>query len=127
MFPLNPLTRVFATAMKVMDVVEIEEAPSQALLDNISGGGDLMKMASDEIKYMGSDLRFELGLLERLAQYLPNALNAWRLDDSQIEDIEKPKRELQDLLSLALQHQPIEKEIGPNAKTKSNNRRCHII
>ena len=124
---LNPPTRVFATAMKLMDVVEIEEAPSQALLDNNSGGGDSMNMPLDEVKYMGSDLRFELGLLERLAQYLPNALNAWRLDDSQIEDIEKPKRELQHLLCLAMQHQPIGKEIGPVTKTKSNNRRCHII
>ena len=65
----NPPTRVFATAMKLR--VEIKEAPSQALLDNNSGGGDLMNMASDEVKYMESDLRVELGLLRRLAQYIP--------------------------------------------------------
>ena len=77
MFPLNLITRVFATAMKLMDMVEIEEAPSQALLDNISGRGDLMNMASDEVKYLESDLRVELGLLRRLAQYIPDALNDW--------------------------------------------------
>ena len=112
--------------MKLKDMVEIEKAPSQALLD-ANSGGDLVNMPSDEVKYMGSDLRFELGLLERLAQYMPSALNAWRLDSSQIEEIEKPKRELEDLLSLVMQHKPIGEEIGPVTETKSNNHRCHII
>ena len=82
--------------------VEIEEAPSQALLDNNSGGCDLMNMASDEVKYLESDLRVELGLLRRLAQYIPDAFNAWGLDISQIENIEKPKNELQNLLSVVM-------------------------
>ena len=112
--------------MKLNDLVEIEEAPSQALLDNNSGG-DLVNMSLDEVKYMESDLRVELGLLERLAQYMPSALDAWRLDNSQIEDVEKPKKELQDLLSLVMQHQPIGEENGPVTETKSNNHRCHII
>ena len=48
MFPLNPSrTRVFATAMKLADVVEIKEAPSQAL----PGGVDLLTI-SDEVKYI---------------------------------------------------------------------------
>ena len=96
----NPPTRVFATAMKLR--VEIEEAPSQALLDNNSGGCDLMNMASDEVKYLESDLRVELGLLRRLAQYIPDALNACGLDISQIENIEKPKNELQNLLCVVM-------------------------
>ena len=112
--------------MKLKDLVEIEEAPSQALLDRNSGG-DLVNMSSDEVKYMGSDLRFELGLLERLAQYMPSALDAWRLDNSQIEDIEKPKKELQDLLSLIMQHYPVGEQNGPVTEAKSNNHRCHII
>ena len=77
---------------------------------------------------MGSDLRFELGLLERLAQYLPNALNAWNLDDSQIEDVERPKKELQDLLSLVQQHQgnPIVR-VGPSKPKSKPSNKCHII
>ena len=94
------------------------------LLDNNSGG-DLVNMSLDEVKYMGSDLRFELGLLERLAQYMPSALDAWSLDNSQIEDVEKPKKELQDLLSLVVQHQPFGEKIG--TVTKSNTRRCNLI
>ena len=110
--------------MKLKDLVKIEEAPSQALLDNNSGG-DLVNMSLDEVKYMESDLRFELGLLKRLAQYMPSALDAWSLDNSQIEDIEKPKKELQDLLSLVVQHQPFGEKIG--TVTKSNTRRCNLI
>ena len=87
-----------------------------------------MNMPLDEVMYMESDLRVELGLLKRLAQYMPSALDAWRLDSSQIEAIEKPNKELQELLSLVMQHQgsPI---IGvrPVAKAKSKrSNKCNI-
>ena len=113
--------------MKLNDVIQIEEVPSQALVDNNSRD-DLVNMPFDEVKHMESDLRVELGLLKRLAQYMPSALNAWRLDSSQIEEIEKPKKELQELLSLVMQHQgsPI---IGvrPVAKAKSKrSNKCNI-
>ena len=77
---------------------------------------------------MGSDLRLELGVLEGLAQYIPNALNAWNLDDSQIEDVEKPRKELQDLLSSVKQHQgnPIVR-VGPSGPKSKPSNKCHII
>ena len=45
------------------------------------------------------ELRKELCLLD----WMPNTLRALGLDTSRIEDLERPKRELEDLLSVVMQ------------------------
>ena len=58
---------------------------------------------------------------------MPNALHAWNLDNSQIEDVERPKKELQDLLSLAQHHEGHKEDVGAAAKPMRSNHKCCIV
>ena len=75
--------------MNLVDVVEIKEACC---------GGDMKNLEAEEVRKLEADLRLEVCICSALLRRMPDILRALRLDTSQIEDLERPRRELGDLL-----------------------------
>ena len=75
--------------MNLVDVVEIKEA---------SRGGGMKNLEAEEVRKLEVDLKLEVCMCSALHTRMPDILRALGLDTSQIEDLERPRRELGDLL-----------------------------